>query len=112
MTPEIRLTAVVLPAPLGPMMPRISPSPTSKLRFATASQAAEILAESSVNGEDAGHVRGAPATVGLVSRSARSAAAELDQAARQEGHGGEQDGAEHDLLQVDVAAQAARAASP
>ena len=35
-SPFSRLNSVVLPAPLGPMMPRISPSSTSKLTSWTA----------------------------------------------------------------------------
>ena len=34
--PLSKLNSVVLPAPFGPMMPRISPSPTVKLAWATA----------------------------------------------------------------------------
>ena len=71
-------------------------------------QAAEVLAQT-LDGQQAGHV----ASPGFeLSQSgldganrARRRRNELDDAARQEGHGGEQDGAEHDLLQVDVAAQ-------
>ena len=39
LNPEITSKSVVLPAPLGPPMPRISPGMTSKLRSLTAASA-------------------------------------------------------------------------
>ena len=41
--PVIRLSSVVLPAPFGPIRPRISPARTSKLTSLTAASAAEPL---------------------------------------------------------------------
>src|SRR3984893_18960069 len=41
--PEIISNSVVLPAPLGPPMPRISPSATSRLKSLTAASAPKYL---------------------------------------------------------------------
>src|SRR5438128_10435628 len=42
-SPDITSNSVVLPAPLGPPMPRISPAPTSKDRSRTAASAPKDL---------------------------------------------------------------------
>ncbi len=75
-TPEMRLKVVVLPAPLGPMRPRISPAASEKVSSFTATRPPNLrlTARTSSSGAvSAGRARGAAASADVSMRGRRGA---------------------------------------